>query len=70
MLDTPYLIMAGIYSLLFVYGFSSFANYGILVRQRVQVLPFLLVFVAMPPLRSGKRRAPAADPAGVPARTS
>lgn len=50
-IDTPYVIFAGTYTVLFVYGFSSFANYGILIRQRVQVLPFLLVFLALPPIR-------------------
>lgn len=54
-LDTPYLIFAGVYVVLFVYGFSSFANHGILVRQRVQVLPLLLVLAALP----GVRRRPA-----------
>jgi hypothetical protein len=47
-LDTPYLIMCATYSVLFVYGFSSFANFGILVRQRVQLLPFLLVLLCIP----------------------
>ena len=50
-LDTSYVILCGCYTVLFVYGFSSFANYGILVRQRVQMLPFFLVLLAMPPLR-------------------
>ena len=53
--DAPYIIMAGAYVILFVYGFSSFGNAGILVRQRVQVLPFLIVFLCMPALG---RRAP------------
>lgn len=50
-LDTSYVILCGCYTVLFVYGFSSFANYGILVRQRVQVLPFFLVLLAMPAFR-------------------
>jgi hypothetical protein len=50
-LDTPYVILAGTYVVLFVYGFSSFANFGILVRQRVQVLPLLLVLLAQPEVR-------------------
>lgn len=50
-LDTPYVIVSCCYAVLFVYGFSSFANYGILVRQRVQVLPFLLLLVSLPPRR-------------------
>jgi hypothetical protein len=56
-LDTPYVILCSCYTVLFVYGFSSFANYGILVRQRVQVLPFLLAVLAMPPHR-GRKTAP------------
>lgn len=44
----PYVIMCVTYVVLFVYGFSSFSNAGILVRQRVQVLPFLLVLISLP----------------------
>ena len=50
----PYLILCLVYTLLFVYAFSNFSNFGILTRQRVQVLPFVLVFLALPrppPLR-------------------
>jgi hypothetical protein len=54
-LDTPYVILCGCYTVLFVYGFSSFANYGILVRQRVQVLPFVLVMFCLPPIRARRR---------------
>jgi hypothetical protein len=46
-LETPYLAFCACYAVLFVYGFSSFANYGILVRQRVQVLPFLLAILCL-----------------------
>lgn len=44
----PFLVFALVYTLLFVIVFSSFSNFGILTRQRVQVLPFLLVFLALP----------------------
>jgi hypothetical protein len=54
-LDTPYVILCCCYVVLFVYGFSSFANYGILVRQRVQVLPLFLVLLAMPPIPPRRR---------------
>lgn len=50
-IDRPYLVLAAIFIVLFVYGFSSFANFGILVRQRVQVLPFLLIPLAQAPRR-------------------
>ena len=48
-LRTPYVVLCLCYAALFVYGFSSFANFGILTRQRVQVFPFVLVLLALPP---------------------
>ena len=45
---TPYVVLCCTYTVLFVYGFSVFSNAGILVRQRVQVLPFVLVLVCVP----------------------
>lgn len=47
----PYLLLCLVYVLLFVYGYSNMSNFGILTRQRVQVLPLVLVFVALLPLR-------------------
>lgn len=47
-LRTPYVVLCASYSVLFIYGFSAFSNAGILVRQRVQVLPFILVLVCLP----------------------
>lgn len=44
----PYLVFASVYMLLFAIGFSYIANFGILARQRVQALPFLLVLLALP----------------------
>ncbi|MFM7061260.1 MAG: hypothetical protein ACKOZL_08765 [Actinomycetes bacterium] len=32
----------------FIYAFSSFSNFGILARQRVQVMPFFLVMLCIP----------------------
>lgn len=46
--SSPYLALAGAYTMLFVLLFSSFANFGIIVRQRVQLLPFVLVLLALP----------------------
>jgi hypothetical protein len=47
------------YVLAFVYAFSSFANFGILARQRVQALPLLFVFLAIPAFRSAASPPPA-----------
>lgn len=51
----PYLVFCLVYTTLFVYAFSVFSNFGILTRQRVQVLPFVLVLLALPLV--AKRRA-------------
>ncbi len=45
---TPYVAFCVGYLLAFTFAFSSFANFGILARQRVQAIPFLLVFLALP----------------------
>jgi hypothetical protein len=34
-------------TLTFIYAFSSFSNFGILARQRVQVMPFFLVLICL-----------------------
>jgi hypothetical protein len=46
----PYIALALAYTGMFVVAFSSFANFGLLVRQRVQVLPFFLVLLCIPPI--------------------
>lgn len=43
-----YLLACLIYVLLFTYFFGSIGNFGIIARQRIQVLPFLFVILAMP----------------------
>ena len=48
----PYVAFAVSYSIGFVIAFSSFANFGILTRQRVQVFPFVLVLLALPVARA------------------
>jgi len=50
----PYVAMAIAYIGVFVLGFSSIANFGILARQRVQVLPFLFILLAIPPREGGE----------------
>jgi hypothetical protein len=46
--STPYVAFSIGYVLVFVYAFASFSNFGLLARQRVQALPFLLVLFALP----------------------
>jgi hypothetical protein len=47
----PYVAMALAYTALFVLAFSGFANFGLLARERVQLLPLLVVLVCIPALR-------------------
>jgi hypothetical protein len=44
--------------MLFIYGFSSFANFGILTRQRVQVLPFVVVLLCLPKWEGSRKDLP------------
>jgi hypothetical protein len=44
----PYLVLVAVYTLLFCVAFSSFGNFGILTRQRIQLFPFALVLLALP----------------------
>jgi hypothetical protein len=48
MIQTPYVLFALVYVLVFVYAFSTIGNFGILVRQRVQVYPLFFVLLAIP----------------------
>jgi hypothetical protein len=50
--STPYVAFCVGYVLAFVFAFSSFGNFGILARQRVQALPLLLALLAIPPFRA------------------
>jgi vacuolar-type H+-ATPase subunit H len=44
----PYVAFALLYTLLFVVGFSTVANFGLLARERVQLLPMYLVLFTIP----------------------
>jgi hypothetical protein len=44
----PYVVFAVVYMSAFIVAFSGFANFGILARQRVLLLPFFLVLLALP----------------------
>lgn len=48
-----YLLACLAYVLLFTYFFGSIGNFGIIARQRVQVLPFLFAIIAVPAMRVG-----------------
>jgi hypothetical protein len=60
-LRTPYVAFALAYTAMFVFAFSAVANFGLLTRQRTQVLPMFLVLLAVPALERARptRDAPA-----------
>ncbi len=68
---TPFLLYSIILLILFAATFSSFANFGLLVRQRSLVMPTLFVLIAVNPMILPHRRdrtspdadAPATSPA-------
>ena len=61
----PYVAFALLYTLLFVVGFSSVANFGLLARERVQLLPMYLVLFTIPrPDRSRKEEDTMDEPRG------
>ena len=59
----PYVAFILVYSALFVVAFSSIGNFGILARERTQLLPFFLVLLAVPASRArpAATRAPTRD---------
>ena len=66
--NQPYAGFVLAYMALFIVAFSSIANFGILARERVQVLPFLFVLLAFPATSPFPPRRPAGQPAHRPAR--
>jgi hypothetical protein len=66
---TPYVLFGLLYVLGFVYAFSSIENFGILARERAQLLPFAFILLCLPrkPKRERQRPLPlrgrAAEPA-------
>ncbi len=46
---SPYIRFAAVYTILFIVAFGAIGNFGILARQRVQMLPFFLIFLALKP---------------------
>lgn len=47
LLSNPYVAFAFAYTAAFIYAFASISNFGILVRQRAQVLPLIFVLLAI-----------------------
>ena len=47
-LQRPYVLVCVLYSLVFLYGFAALANLGLIDRERVLLLPFLFVVLAIP----------------------
>jgi hypothetical protein len=56
LLRRPYVAMATAYSVGFIIAFSNVGNFGILTRQRAQLLPFLFVLLALPAARAVRER--------------
>ena len=54
MMRQPYVLYCLVFTLAFIVAFSSFNNFGILVRQRAQLFPFFLVLLT--PLGRFERR--------------
>jgi hypothetical protein len=52
----PYVMMCLIYGIGFIYAFASLGNLGLIYRERVMLLPFLMVLFAIP--RTPKGRIP------------
>ncbi len=59
MFRRPYLILSVVYIGVFAFAWSSFSNLGALVRQRVQVWPFVLLLLALPLVLPRDRPRPA-----------
>lgn len=61
----PYLAMAALYTLAFGFAWSSVGNLGLIARQRVQVLPFLVLFLCVGLANSERRQAVDETPTAV-----
>jgi hypothetical protein len=61
LLRRPFVAFATAYSLGFIVAFANIGNFGILVRQRTQLLPLFFVLLCLPPVAKAvrKRKQPA-----------
>jgi hypothetical protein len=47
-LERPYVILATVYSLGFLYAFAALGNLGLITRERTLLFPYFLVLLAIP----------------------
>ena len=59
--QVPYVAYVVTYTIMFVIAFSSIGNFGILTRQRTQVLPLVVVLLALP-AEAARSKVPAPTP--------
>jgi len=50
----PYVMMCLVYSIGFIYAFAALGNLGLIYRERVMLLPFLMVLFAIPRTPKGR----------------
>jgi hypothetical protein len=50
----PYVMMCLVYSIGFIYAFAALGNLGLIYRERVMLLPFLMVLLAIPLTPKGR----------------
>jgi hypothetical protein len=67
--NSPYVAYCLGFLAMFVYAFSSFANFGILARQRTQCMPLVLVFLCLPEFVPAWKKQWTSEPGAVGAST-
>lgn len=63
----PYLVYTAAYTFVFIGAFSYISNFGILARQRSQLLPLFFTLLALPVASNIRRRGTESDPRTQPA---
>lgn len=69
-LRAPYVAFACVFTALTALALSSFGNFGLIARERVQLFPLALVLLALPRARSGRGGVDAPPPVSTPAWTA
>ena len=60
LLRRPYVAMSTVYCVGFIIAFSNVGNFGIITRQRAQLLPLLFVLLALPIIQNRRQGRPTA----------